>query len=207
MVIGKDHFDGTGDASAFCQDVLRECVAQRLRGIVLDLESKPTPSISHIISFLAMQAKKRSWSFYLPRSYSHYGEHASIMVSSAISGGTLQSRLEDLVNRYGAERLTLCIDRSAEDFYLPAPTGSGRPLSRNALQKRIQELSPSIFFSHELCAHYFTYMSRDSGAHFVLFDDVGSIQKKISMAENLGIRQFFFLYSQMEDLLPELLRQ
>ena len=207
MVIGEEHFDGMGDASNFCQDVVRECVSRRFRGIVLDLDSKPTSSISHIISFLSTQAKKRSWSFYLPQAYSNYGEHANLMVSTAISGGTLQHRLEELVKRYGADRVTLCLERSAEDFFLPAPSGSGRPLSRDALQKRIKELSPSIFFSHELCAHYFTYMSRDSRAHFVLFDDVGSIRKKVSMAENLGIRQFFLLYSQMEDLLPELLRQ
>jgi spore germination protein YaaH len=69
----------------------------------------------------------------------------------------------------------------------------------------MEQMAPSVFFSNELCAHYFTYMNRDSGAHFVLFDDVGSIQKKLSLAEEMGIRRFFLFYHQMDDLLPDIL--
>ena len=37
-------------------------------------------------------------------------------------------------------------------------------------------MSPSVFFSHELCAKYFTYQ-RDGRAHFVLFDDADTIRR------------------------------
>ena len=69
----------------------------------------------------------------------------------------------------------------------------------------MEERSPSVFFSTELCAHYFTYMSRENGAHFVLFDDAGSIRKKMQVAGRLGIRQAVLAYPQVEDLLEAIL--
>jgi hypothetical protein len=205
MMIGEDRFDGQGDVSTFCREVIRECAAKNFTGIIFDPESKPTPPISQIINILSEQSGRRGWPFYLPEAYSNYSNTAKIMISSSISGGTLRQRLSDAIHRYGANRVALCIDRSAEDFYLPAPHGAGRPLTRDELRKRMEQMAPSVFFSNELCAHYFTYMNRDSGAHFVLFDDVGSIQKKLSLAEEMGIRRFFLFYHQMDDLLPDIL--
>jgi len=79
------------------------------------------------------------------------------------------------------------MQRVAEDFFLPSPTGSGVPLSRRELEEKLEQLHPSVFFSHELCARYFTYMSRESGAHFVLFDDRDTLRKKLEVAQELGI--------------------
>ena len=80
------------------------------------------------------------------------------------------------------------------------------PLTREELRQRLEEQAPSVFFSSELCAHYFTYMSRQNGAHFVLFDDAGSIRKKLQVARNLGISSAVLAYPQVDDLLPELLK-
>ncbi|MBP1758279.1 MAG: hypothetical protein H6Q61_528 [Firmicutes bacterium] len=204
MMIGEDNFDGQGDVTVFCREVIRECQARGFTGILFDPESAPSPALSKIISILSEQITRRGWSFYLSEAYSNYSDNARILVSSAISGGSLHQRLSAAADRYGAQRVTLCIDRSAEDFFLPASRGSGRPLSREELQQKIKAISPSIFFSHELCAHYFTYMNRDNGAHFVLFDDVGSIRKKIALAEQAGIRRFLLFYHRVDDLLPEL---
>ena len=98
------------------------------------------------------------------------------------------------------------LERVAEDFFLPSPTGQGMPLTREELRQRLEERAPSVFFSSELCAHYFTYMSRQNGAHFVLFDDAGSIRKKLQVARNLGISSAVLAYPQVDDLLPELLK-
>ncbi len=204
MLIGEEGFDGQGDGSEFCREVLRECTARNFGGIVFDPECPPTQTLASIISTLSREAQRRGLSFYLPESYGNYSNSAGILISSAISGGTLKARLEEAVSRYGAKRVTLCIDRSAEDFYLPAPQGSGRRLTRDELHRRIETLDPSVFFSRELCAHYFTYMSRDTGAHFILFDDVGSIQQKFALAEEVGIHRFFLFYDQMDDLLPQI---
>ena len=111
-----------------------------------------------------------------------------------------------MAEKTAAERVALAVERVAEDFYLPSPTGQGMPLTREELQKRIAERAPSVFFSNELCAHYFTYMSRQNGAHFVLFDDAGSIRKKLQIARSLNIADAVLAYPQVEDLLEEILR-
>ena len=48
-------------------------------------------------------------------------------------------------------------------------------------------------------------MNRQSGAHFVLFDDAGSIRKKLRLAEALGIERALFFYPEVSDLLPDIL--
>ena len=103
------------------------------------------------------------------------------------------------------EVLFVAVERVAEDFFLPSPTGQGMPLTREELRQRLEERAPSVFFSSELCAHYFTYMSRQNGAHFVLFDDAGSIRKKLQVARNLGISSAVLAYPQVDDLLLRVL--
>lgn len=68
----------------------------------------------------------------------------------------------------------------------------------------IEELSPSVFFSRELCARYFTYMSRDSGAHFVLFDDAQTMAKKVEIARQLSIPTILGAWSDLQDAIPAL---
>ena len=48
-------------------------------------------------------------------------------------------------------------------------------------------------------------MNRQSGAHFVLFDDAGSIRKKLRLAEALGIRRALLPYAGLSDLLDDIL--
>ena len=69
----------------------------------------------------------------------------------------------------------------------------------------MDDRAPTVFFSNELCAHYFTYMSKQNGAHFILFDDAGSIRKKLHIARSLGVADAVLAYPQVDDLLPELL--
>ena len=102
-------------------------------------------------------------------------------------------------------RVALAVERVAEDFFLPSPTGQGMPLTREELKQRMEERSPSVFFSNELCAHYFTYMSKQNGAHFVLFDDAGSIRKKLQIARSVGVSHALLAYPQVDDLLTDIL--
>ena len=80
-------------------------------------------------------------------------------------------------------------------------------MSREELARDRAERSPSVFFSNELCARYYTYMSRENGAHFVLFDDAMSIRKKLQVARSLGIRRAVAALPEIDDLLPALLGQ
>ncbi len=140
-----------------------------------------------------------------PRHMPPAPKKTKIIISSALSGGSLTLRLSEAAEKYGAERVTLGVERVAEDFFLPSPNGQGVPLSREALKKRMAERSPSVFFSKELCAHYFTYMSKESGAHFVLFDDAASIRHKLQIAGKLKIREAVLAYPQADDLLAQIL--
>ena len=198
-------FDGRGEAGPFCQEVIRECSARGYDGILCDFEGRPLPLLAEIVQTLSGLTRKRGWPLYVPEAYGSCAQHTQVLISSALSGGSLVQRLREAASAYGPERVTLAVERVAEDFYLPSPTGQGQPLSREELAQMLEERSPSVFFSSELCAHYFTYMSRENGAHFVLFDDAGSIRKKLRVSRDLGIRQAVLSYPQVEDLLEDIL--
>ena len=206
MVIDNTGFDGRGEAGPFCQEVLRECMARGYDGILCDFEGHPLQVLAQAVRTLGELTKKRGWPLYVTEAYAPFSDSAIALIPSALSGGSLQQRLQEAVERFGAARVALAVERVAEDFFLPSPTGQGMPLTREELRQRLEERAPSVFFSSELCAHYFTYMSRQNGAHFVLFDDAGSIRKKLQVARNLGISSAVLAYPQVDDLLPELLK-
>ena len=112
--------------------------------------------------------------------------------------------MERAADTYGAQRLVLCLHRARDDFFLPSVKGRGRPISQEKLDQLLRRMHPSVFFSQDLCAHYFTYMSRETGAHFVLFDDAESLVKKRAIAQEAGITRFFLLYPEVADFLPAL---
>ena len=199
-------FDGRGDTGPLCREILRECAARGFTGVLCDFEGPPLPPLVRLLRDLSGPLEKRGWPLYVPEGYGPQVERARVLISSALSGGSLVQRLRDAQAQYGGERVALAVERTAEDFFLPAPQGRGRPLTQGELTALLEARRPSVFFSQELCAHYFTYMSRENGAHFVLFDDAGSIRKKLLTAEALGIRRAVLSYPQTADLLGEVIR-
>ena len=73
-------------------------------------------------------------------------------------------------------------------------------LMARELEEKLEQLHPSVFFSHELCARYFTYMSRESGAHFVLFDDGATLRRKLEAAQSLDIRTVLAPWPEIADV-------
>ncbi len=205
MVIDDKDFGGGEDTEGFCQEVIRECVSRSFTGAVLDFEGGVKPSLLRIAESLARSLQQSGLTLYVPEAYAFCGRHARVLIGTAISGGSLERRLEEAVGRYGADRVALEVERVCADFYLPAPDGEGRKLSREELQRLIDEKNPFVFFSRELCARYFTFMDKKSGAHFILFDDLSSIRQKLQIAGQLGIREAFFLYPEVKDILNELM--
>lgn len=187
------------------QAILNLCQQRNFRGVVLDLESPPTPYLSQLLQMLDQGLLRQGRGLFLPEAYSQFSNRAFLYLSSAISGGSLRKRLEEAIDAYGADRLVLSLQRVTEDFYLPAPEGRGKPMTQRELEDQIRRLEPRIFFSDDLCANYFTYMSRKSGAHFVLFDTETSLKQKRDLAQSLGISRFFLLYPEIVDFLPSLL--
>jgi len=92
------------------------------------------------------------------------------------------------------------------DFTLPAPSGEGIPLSRETFQTLIARETPSIFFSPELCARYFTY-TQNNEFHFVLFDDAETLRQKLRLGSSLGFSAAFFMWPEVEDIADSLFRQ
>lgn len=205
MVVDGGGFDGRGDAAVFCQQVIRECSARNFDGVILDFEGNPHPLLGQIVNRLGTLLTRRGWPLYVTEEYAGFSDQARVIIPSALSGGSLSKRLSEAIDRFGTARVALGIQRTAEDFTLPAPGGSGTPLSREELARRIQSRGAAVYFSDELCAHYFTYMSRQSGAHFVLFDNAGSIRKKIQVARNLGLCACILAWPEVEDIIHNIL--
>lgn len=204
MVLDCRDFDGLGRPGPFCQEVVRECAARNFSGVVCDFESGRLPPLEETVAQLGKECSRRGWALLVPENYASCSSHAQVMISSALSGGSLDLRLEESIARFGRERVVLALQRTAEDFFLPSPTGSGRPLTRQQLRQLTQERSPSIFFSRELCARYFTYMSRESGAHFVLFDDDQTLANKVEIARRVGISTVLGAWTDLRDAVAAL---
>jgi len=185
---------------------MRECAARNFGGVICAFEGRPVPALERAVRSLDEILARKGMSLHVSENYGHCTHAGRVLISSALSGGSLSRRLRDSIEHFGGpERITLAVRRVAEDFFLPSPSGSGRPMSREELSEQLQVRSPSVFFSNELCARYYTYMSRENGAHFVLFDDGMSILKKLQVAQDLGICRAVVMLSEVDDLLPRLL--
>ena len=204
MYIDDGGFDGRGTPDAFCQEVVRECAARGFGGVICAFDRK-LPLLSAVVEQLGPMLVRQGRSFYVSEPYGRCTATGRVLIPTALSGGSLRQRLSEAAERYGAGRVALAVERTAADFFLPSPDGQGRPLTREELKARLEERSPSVFFSDELCARYFTYMNRQSGAHFVLFDDAGSIRKKLRLAEVLGIDRALLCWPEVSDLMGDIL--
>ena len=184
LLLGRGRvWDGSRRAEGLCRDLLRMCAARAFCGVLL---TGPGRFIPRLEEALARQGLR----LLVPERCAGLVKTAGVYLSSAISGGCLEDRLAEGLDRFGPERLTLLLEQSTEDFFLPAPTGCGQPLTPEDLQELKNRWNPCIFFSSPLCARYFTYMSRETGAHFVLFDDRDTLTRKLERARAAGVRSF-----------------
>lgn len=204
MVIDDAGFSGGGEAEGFCNEVLRECAARKFSGVVCRFLGRPAPVLSEAVGRLGELCRGRGLELFVSEAYGAAAPTARVLLSTALSGGSLQGRLEAAGEAFGSSRPAVWIERTAEDFLLPSPGGAGAPLTVEELERRRSEYGADVFFSGELCAHYFTYMAGEKG-HFVLFDDAGSIRKKLRLAAGLGVRTAFLPWETTGDLLGELM--
>ena len=199
----EDGFSSAGDPSLLCRDIIRECSVRKFDGILCDFTGEPSPFLLQVVTQLSSIATQRSWNLYIPESFASKSKSSMILLSSDIFSGSLESLLRRAAGDYGAERIALVMQRMANEFRLPAGGNQGKHLTRKELSELVQRFSPSVFFDHDLCAHYFTYMNRNA-AFFVLFDDSGSLLRKMSLARSLGINRFILTFPDVEDILPRL---
>lgn len=173
------------DGGFFSQQAVRECRARGAMGFVANWCRPPSREMAAVTAALDKALGQAGLTLWVPEAYGHHAPAAQVMISSALSGGTLKVRLEEAMERFGG-RVTLCVEKMAEDFCLPSPSGRGTPLTNEGLRELMGRVHPSVYYSSELCAHYFTY-GQNGRVHFVLFDDAGSIRRKLILAKRLGI--------------------
>ena len=198
MVVDGQGYDGLGPVGPFCQEMASECALRGFSGAVLDFDRR-LPPLEQLAGQLDRLFSQRGLQLYVPEPFGHCVSHGRVILSSALSGGSLAQRLEEAAERFGRDRIALSLERSAEDFSLPSPTGSGTPLTRQQLRRQMDALRPAVFFSRELCARYYTYMDRDTGAHFVLFDDGDTMLRKVEVARQAGVSVFLAPYEDIKD--------
>ena len=198
MVVDGQGYDGLGPIGPFCQEMASECSLRGFSGAVLDFDRR-LPPLEQLTGQVDRLFAQRGLQLYVPEPFGHCVSHGRVVLSSALSGGSLAQRLEEAAERFGRDRIALSLERSAEDFALPSPTGSGAPLTRQQLRQQMDALRPAVFFSRELCARYYTYMDRDTGAHFVLFDDGDTMLRKVEVARQAGVSVFLAPYEDIRD--------
>lgn len=204
LVVDDPRPDPEGSCAAACRQLVQECAQRSFSGVLCRFG--PSPFSRQLVGLLDGQLARAGLALYVPEELGSDTCKARVLISCALSGGSYSMRLEQAAQTWGGpERLILQLDRVAQDFTLPSPTGCGRPLTRPELADQLRSRATCVFFSDELCARYFTYMSGDRDAHFVLFDDGSSLRKKLHLARQQGIRRAVGRLEELDDLLEELL--
>ena len=204
-VICDAGFDGQPfDPGPLGGDAAAELSAKAASGLVADFARPDSPALREAAGELARAAARAGVPLYTSPAYEPYAPGAHVMVGSNIVRGSLKTALTEAAQRWGKDRVALEIVPQRTDFTLPAGDSAGQRLSEAELADRIRELAPMSFFSSELCAKYFTYLSRDRQAHFVLYDDASTVLAKLRTAESCGVDTAFLLYSEVAAMLPEI---
>ena len=203
MVLGDRDWDAVRDTAQLCREVWRECGNRNYGGVAADFEHPPSPDRVSFLENLGRVLARNRKQLLVPEEYGQQVRSAQVLICTALSGGTLRQRLEEAGQAFGKKRLALDLQRLRMSFPLPCPSGEGRPLSGEELEEMMRERQPAVFYSGDLCAKYFT-STREGESRFVLFDDAGTLRRKMQLGQELGIATGLLMYPEVEDILPEL---
>lgn len=106
---------------------------------------------------------------------------AGILISSALSGGTLRERFKEAALEMPG-RCWLKLEPVRMRFSLPCPTGCGTALSQEVLDKKLA--GKRTFFSEDLCCRY--AYDLEHGAAMILYDTRTTLAEKAGMAKETG---------------------
>lgn len=174
----------------FASDAVCTAKSRGCRGIMADFER---PLLQELTTALDKKTQEAGLQFLIPLPLAEYAPHACIIADTAISGGSLERRFSELIDRFGQQRIAAQLICSCADFPLPCSNPNGTPLSSDAFEKLLHDTGATVFFSRELCAKYFTY-SNNNQAHFILFDDRDTLLTKTRILRNLGIQHLLAIY-------------
>ena len=196
-------FDGEGDPLPCCSQILGECRRRNYEGMICDFSRPPTGCLPQLLSVLDDSCAKEGWDLYVTEACASHAPHARVLISSAVTNGTLERRIRGAKERYGAARPVLAVEWLREDLKLPSDK-RGESLSQLALENLMGKLEPAVFFDRGLCAHYFTYRDPKGNAHFVLFDTPRSVRAKIALAQRMELPAVLFAEPELENRWEEI---
>ncbi|GHV06889.1 hypothetical protein FACS1894217_06500 [Clostridia bacterium] len=194
MVVSNPESRDAGDLDGL--SIVSECRKRGGGGILLDFEGEPR-LIDQVIGLDAL-CRREGLELVVPEAYAEFVTHAVLLVSTALTAGSLSRELEKASERYGASRIMLDIERICRDVRLPSPNGESAILSPMEMAGLLSSRRPQTFFSHDLCANYFTYKDAAAATHFVIFDDAVGISRKLQLGRNMGLRGAILMYAEVE---------
>ena len=196
LYFGTQQLQGN-NFSFFCQQCVRECGARQYRGVVADLADHTDKNLHRLVLQLDEALHNRGLGLYVSEPFQESAPNARVLVSTALSGGSLKLRLQEAIRRYGQERVVPAVERIMEDFTPPSRSGMGKRLSGEELRQLQSQKRPNVFWSPELCARYFTYFTPGGQAHFVLYDDGETLRAKLRLAGELGIGECMAAWTEL----------
>lgn len=198
-ICSLNYQDWPVDAEGIAADVLFEVERRGCAGVLADFET-PSSGILAMVKALDTSLSAHNIPFFIPPALGMETQNAYVVIDTALSGGSLSELIEENQKKFGENRIAAQLLQVSNDFTLPSLNTDGVPISKEERENLLNGYHASVFYSRELCAKYFTYMDEKGQGHFVLFDDNTTLEKKLSMLENLGIQYKFMLYPDAEAL-------
>lgn len=208
LLSGKQEYLGVMDqgmkrfSASTCDQLIAEAQRAGACAIFLDCEAH-TQAVDEFLKALDQQTEKHKLRLFVPLCQAQSVTHACLVASTAISGGCLRERFQELTQQY-PNRVAADLRAISRDFLLPSANTEGIPLSVQARDALRGKIGAQTFFSRELCARYFTYMDEKNNGHFVLFDDADTLQAKCRCLQELEVSPIFARYGDVCDFLPML---
>jgi hypothetical protein len=201
MDIDCTNFTGRGPQNVLISEIVRECFYCGYKGVVLGIGGHPTLSQINFCRDLSSALSKYDIDLYLPERFAAIIDSAKVLVPAQNTKGSFEAYLSSLLQKYGAARIALELERVYTDFALPVKSGVGAMLSQNSFDALSK--NSSTFFSDTLCANYISYI-KDRRAHLVIWDDADSLSLKLTAAGRLGIGTAFLYYPHVKDIISDI---
>jgi hypothetical protein len=186
------------NAAELSAEIAALCESEGYEGVFLDTQGNEG-AISRLAELLVSRLAPRGAAIYVNPGV--YAPGARVLESSEVTSGSFVEYLTGVHERHGGNAV-LEIVPVATDFVLPA-MGGGTPITAQKLKSLTA--GKASYYSPELAARYLTYHTSDGMTHFVLYDDGGTIRRKIEAAESAGVREVFLPYCRLREELPEIL--
>jgi hypothetical protein len=200
MIIDAQGLTGV-NISSITDEILAEVFRQKATATVVNSGNANQNAVAALVAEIT--AKMPEIRIFLPDTQMNAGlfrntPSVSLLVQSAISGGSLSDSLERSVRLFGQNRIGLETDRISIDFVVPSADFAGASVPVARLPK-----DRTVHFSEELAVNYLC-TNDDGDRHFILFDDVASLMYKIRLAESFGVSHIFMFYPHVSDIYEEL---